>query len=459
MMFNFLRAGQAWKKPRFLGYHFYMRLAVSLIGAICLICLPVAASAKSLSEVQVIGKPAAGPDINDAVSEISYGRSDGPAAVAELYFPAQLLPDGDRLLFTEYNSVLRPRYYKLGGALRSVSPAGEVSTLALSKKMSLTADRMTGLAVSGGTAYTTLGESIISLALPGSQPERSLSFPTGGVREAMNAYTLGSEELPYDTIAGEAAQDGNSDGLGPQARFSYPSALALYDDALLVADRDNGALRRVELGSGRSSTLLSSLKSPSGLVQIGDTLYVSHGSGVARLGLDACSGADFQGCSAPNLPISQGATAIARSGERLVILSPSGIYLYDTISGSLDKLQEGSDATASAGGAAVWRGRLYVSDFKHLVIHSYKLDLPDASTVSIKSEATQDGVFLSADPSGALPSDTRYRWKVSAPGCSVESRSSGRLVACPSPRTGQVSVSFWSPGYPERTVSRTIRFR
>lgn len=459
-MIKRLRPGQTWQIEGFLGYHSFMRLAILLV-VVFSVALPSAASA-SFSTSQTIGKPGDAPDIQDAVSEVGYGRSDGAASQAELYFPAQLLPDGDRLLFTEYNSILRPRYYKLGGALRAVSPEGEIATLALSKKMALTADRMTGLAASGGIAYTTLGESVISLPLPDrrSDAERTLGFPShGGMRETLSAYTLGSAELPYDTLAGDAVQSGYRNGVGQEARFSYPYALSLYENQLLVADRDNDAVRRIDLGSGRTYDMLGGINAPVGLAQVSGRLYVAASRGLWSIDPAACLSSNPSGCRPNLLPVQGGVSALAARGSSLVLVSPSGVFAYDTASGSLSKLSGPSAATQSIGGAAFWRGRLYLSDFGSRVIRAYKVKMPSPVRAEVKSELTQDGVVLTPRLTGTVVYSPSFTWKISAPGCSVSERGSSRLVTCPTPSVGQVSLSFSGPGVAGGSVERQVKFR
>jgi len=449
-------------KPINLSYHKFMRISACLLGILCFLALPSTALASSTKLLQQIGTVSAAPDLQDSVSEIGYGRADGPASTAELYFPAQLMADGDQLLFTEYNSVLRPRSYILGGALRAISRSGKVSTLALSKKMALTSDRMTGLDAAGGIIYTTLGESIISLPKPdkNSAAERVLGFPSSGViREIFLADTLGSDELPYDTLAGDPIKHGDTNGIGQAARFSYPYALSLYGDSLLVADRDNNALRRVDLTSGQSYDLLNDIPAPVALAEMNGTLYIGSQQGIYRLDLVSCSVSKWSGCQGDLVPVKRGVTALAVKGSSLVAISPSGIYAYNSTSGSLVRMAGPSSATRNAGGAAFWQGRLYISDFSSRVIRAFKVKLPEPVKLLINYKLIQDGVMLSPALSGPLPYKPSFSWRISAPGCTISERGQARLVSCSTPRISQVSLSFSGPGVPGRTIKRQIAFR
>jgi len=428
-----------------------------------------------------IGKPVPALDRADPLTDLSYARSDGPADQAELYFPAQLLADGDRLLFSEYNSILKPRYYKLGGAVRSLDAAGNVKTLALSKRMARSADRMIGLAASGGTAYASLGESIVALPLPGaaSTASRMFGFPShGSMRASLSAYILGSADLPYETLAGSAQNWGNADGVGQQARFSYPTAINLWNDSLLVTDRDNNSLRRVDINTGDTSTVLKGLDQPTGMAAIGDTLYISTRKDVQVLNMADCASKQWASCSADDTIFDSGVSAIASHDQTLYIVSAKGIFSLDTTSGQIKRIVAGSNNLNAVGGAAWWKNDLYVSDYYRRVI--YRISLTSAQAAAkptpkpkaqpkpkpktqpkpfIMAEVTVDGVLLSAKLAHAAPG-TKFSWNVEAAGCqTIPKPAQTLLVACPTPTEGKASLTASDSVGPDRTVSRAIRFR
>lgn len=343
-----------------------------VFGALLCLSLFSPAAALAASSGEVIGAPALSSGSSSLGS--NYGRSDGSASRAQLYFPAQLVPHEDTLLFSEYSSVERPRYYRLGGALRSLDGQGRVDTLALSKRMAGTADRMVGLASRGQTAYATLGESIISLPLPDRQ--RSFSFPEGGtLRDTVSASVLGSADLPYQTLAGLPSLAGGRDGSGAEARFSYPAALALWGDQLIVFDRDNRAIRRVSLESGATDTLVSTPEpgpAPA-LAADGDTLYASWGSkGVVKIDLAGCSPAN---CPAQPLFAAgvQPVNGLALQGDNLYASSADGVYLHNLADGSTRRVLQERPWLQFVGGAAVFSGHLYLSDYYNRVIHRIPL--------------------------------------------------------------------------------------
>jgi thiol-disulfide isomerase/thioredoxin len=72
---------------------------------------------------------------------------------------------------------------------------------------------------------------------------------------------------------------GHRDGPAAQALLQHPLGVAMLPDAsVAVADTYNGALRRIDIGSGEVSTLATDLAEPSGVVVDGDTLLVVESS-------------------------------------------------------------------------------------------------------------------------------------------------------------------------------------
>lgn len=86
------------------------------------------------------------------------------------------------------------------------------------------------------------------------------------------------------TLAGAAGQEGPDDGVGAQARFIRPAALALDGaGALFVADSDGNTIRRIALGSATVSTLAGIAGNYGNEDGIGDAARLA---GVAALAFD-----------------------------------------------------------------------------------------------------------------------------------------------------------------------------
>ena len=462
-----LASGAEWRIPSCLRHTLIMRLApFMLILAASLLLIP---SASAASIDLTIGKPVPSLDRADPLTDLSYSRSDGSASQAELYFPAQLLSDGNRLLFSEYNSVLKPRYYKLGGAIRSLDAEGNVKTLALSKRMARSADRMVGLAAADGTAYATLGESIVALPLPGadSTAERMFGFPShGSIRESLSAYVLGSKELPYETLAGSAQTWGNVDGIGQKARFAYPTAISLWNDNLLVSDRDNNSLRRVDINSGATTTILTQIRQPLGMTMIGDMLYVANANDIKSFNVSECAAAAWQQCKTQSIKLKGGASAITNDGQSLYAASRRGVFSISPEDGRITRLMQQSSKLDALGGAAWWEGHLYLSDYRRRVIYRVSMNdtpaparsAPPKPVASIIDQTTADGVLLSGQITPAR--SARYSWKISAPGCeTIRQPQQKMLVACAIPTQGSAALTARFAGAAPIVVSRTLSFR
>jgi hypothetical protein len=299
-------------------------------------------------------------------------------------------------------------------------------------------------------------------------------FPAhGSMRESLSAYVLGSAELPYETLAGSAQEWGNADGVGQQARFSYPTAISLWNDSLLVTDRDNNSLRRVDINNGDTTTVLKSLDQPSGMTAIGDTVYITTRKGISVIEVAKCADQSWTGCAAKNIAFKGGASAITNDGKTLYLVSTKGVFAVDPSTGSAKRIMAASNALIAVGGAAWWEGHLYISDYYRRVI--YRLSLSPAAaklaTVSepkrkaakyqpsIRRQVTTDGVLLTAKLKHA-PADIKYQWDIKASGCqAINQPDQSVLVACPTPTTGQATLTATSKQGAGRPVSRKLRFR
>lgn len=78
------------------------------------------------------------------------------------------------------------------------------------------------------------------------------------------------------TLAGKGQTSGYVDAVGGNARFEAPSGICLENDnSLLVADRNNGRVRRVNLTTGAVSTVVSGLTSPSDVVYAEGLIFIA----------------------------------------------------------------------------------------------------------------------------------------------------------------------------------------
>jgi sugar lactone lactonase YvrE len=241
----------------------------------------------------------------------SQGSADGPGSEARFYHPASVAVDSTGTVYVaDYGN----------NTLRKVTPGGEVSTLAGRAGVSGSADGPgvdarfygpSGLAVDGiGNLYvadagnhtirkvTPAGEvsTLAGLArsygsADGAGSNARFYYPSGvAVDSAGTVYvadyynhtirkvTPGGE---VSTLAGQAGSWGTADGTGATARFYCPSGLAV-DSAgtVYVADTDNHTLRLVT-PAGKVSTLAGRVRSLGSADGTGSNAQFYYPSGVA----------------------------------------------------------------------------------------------------------------------------------------------------------------------------------
>jgi Immunoglobulin domain/Pro-kumamolisin, activation domain/NHL repeat len=149
------------------------------------------------------------------------GTADGPAASASFMNPSDVTLDASGNLYVADTA---------NSTIRKITPAGIVSTLA-------------GRA---NTAGHTDGDGSAALFY---SPEGVAADSSGNVYVADTVNGTIRRVSPgglVTTVAGQAPGNGSADGVGSAARFSYPADL-IVDGAgnLFVADTDNHTIRRI----------------------------------------------------------------------------------------------------------------------------------------------------------------------------------------------------------------------
>jgi sugar lactone lactonase YvrE len=78
------------------------------------------------------------------------------------------------------------------------------------------------------------------------------------------------------TFAGKGLTFGDADGIGGNARFYAPAGICLEGtNNLLVADRNNGKIRRINLTTAQVSTVVTSLVAPSDVVAVDGLIFIA----------------------------------------------------------------------------------------------------------------------------------------------------------------------------------------
>ncbi|WP_298740721.1 hypothetical protein [uncultured Chitinophaga sp.] len=172
------------------------------------------------------------------------GNTDGTGAAASFAFGAQRVDDfasselgqglavdaaGNIFVGENYNAVT------FGSQLRKITPAGVVTTVPGSRITPMAQEQV---ALPSGVTINTSNE----------------LFYVSGSSGFFQGITKISPGGVASRLAGKTSFEGLNDGTGAVAQFSYPKAIAAFNDFYYVADGTNGALRKVST-SGKVITL------------------------------------------------------------------------------------------------------------------------------------------------------------------------------------------------------------
>jgi streptogramin lyase len=186
------------------------------------------------------------------------------------------------------------------------------------------------------------------------------------------------------TLAGTAGSSGSADGTGADARFKYPSGVAVDGDGnLYVADRDNNTIRKIT-PAGVVTTLAGTAGSSGSADGTGADARFNYPSGVAVDGVGNVNVAD-------------------RYNHTIRKITPAGVVttLAGTAGSSGSADGTGADARFSRpfGVAVDGDGNLYVTDRNN---HTIRKITPAGVVTTLAGAA---GSYGSADGTGA---DARF---------------------------------------------------
>lgn len=219
-----------------------------------------------LGDNRVVRVAADGTVTTLAGSASQPGFVDGTGAAARFDSPAGLWNDGAGTLYVADDANYVVRAVSLAGSpdVRTFAGArsdGYADGVGAAARFSASSQVLAGVAADGESAY---------LADTGNDVIRQITLASGAVT----------------TLAGAPGQAGRQDGALTAARFDHPQGVALDADArqLYVADTGNRAVRRIDLGAAKVSTLVltpppgqtfGGFDAPSGVVLDGGRLYVT----------------------------------------------------------------------------------------------------------------------------------------------------------------------------------------
>jgi sugar lactone lactonase YvrE len=188
------------------------------------------------------------------------GASDGSGNAAHFNQPSGLIIDSSGNLFVADTA---------NHAIRKITPAGAVTTLAGISGYSGTVDGLAGSAMFNRPAdlvVDTLGNLYVA--------------DTGN--HTIRKVTLSAGYATVSTIAGRAGVIGSADGVGVAALFNGMTGLALDQNGdLYVSDTGNHVIRRVTPATGLVITLAGSAGSPGTVDGFGGNARLSSPMGLA----------------------------------------------------------------------------------------------------------------------------------------------------------------------------------
>lgn len=282
------------------------------------------------------------------------GSTDGPSSAARFKSPQALALDGTGNLYVadSQNSTVR----------KIVLATGAVTTLAGSTGLTGTTDGIGSAArffIPYGIAADGAGN--VYVADTNNHSIRKLVVATGTVT----------------TLAGTPGVIGNNNGTGTAARFYFPFGLAL-DGAgnLYVADRNNHAIRKIEIGTAIVTTLAGS----PGIAGISDgngtAARFNYPLGVALDGAGSAYVTDSTNSTIRKIVLGSGAvTTIAGTA---------------TISGTTDGIGSTARFFVPFGIAADGMGNLFVADQRNNTVR--RIELGNANVTTLIGVPGQRGV-------------------------------------------------------------------
>lgn len=191
------------------------------------------------------------------------------------------------------------------------------------------------------------------------------------------------------TLAGGEGE-GYQDGRKREAKFSYPSALAVDSNGnIFVSDTENDLIRKIDF-KGNVSTLKTTVKKPSGLFIVGSELYVAEleTSSIVKIKLTKDSGNNMERIIGGERGYLNGDLNVAKIATASdIFVSGSDIYIADTgnhtirrltkknklsyvetiVGGGLGSLIEGENILLNSPKSVVLaEDKLYISDTDNL---------------------------------------------------------------------------------------------
>ncbi len=270
-----------------------------------------------------------------------WGSDDGTGASARFYYPSDLAIDGSHLYVADtQNSTIRK------------------------------VDVLTGVVT------TPIGSAGIHWSMDGTGPNAGFSFPIGIACDGTHLYIADTQTSlirrieistgEVTTLAGRARFQGSTDGVGSDARFSFPEGIATDGIDLFVADTNNHTIRRIQIATGLVTTLAGIPKANGSSDGVGDAARFHYPKSLSLHGTDLYV-TDSQNHTIRKIEID----------TRMVstLAGKSGFGENTDGTGSAARFRHPSGITASG-------GNLYVSDRRNNSIRKIEIATEKVTTLA-----------------------------------------------------------------------------
>lgn len=254
-----------------------------------------------------------------------YGSQDGTGAAASFWSPENITTDGKYLFISDNNKCTIRKIEISTGVVSTLAGSADVrgsadgtgATASFSGPSGITTDGINlficdshnntirKIVIATGAVSTLVGSAGVNGSADGTGATASFSSPRGITTDGMNVFVAdyGNKTIrkiviatgAVTTLAGSAGVYGSADGIGPAARFRYPTAITTDGSYLYITDLTS--IRKIEIATGLVATVAGSagygsvdgtsttarFYAPCGITTDGKNLFVADSTVIRRI--------------------------------------------------------------------------------------------------------------------------------------------------------------------------------
>lgn len=181
------------------------------------------------------------------------------------------------------------------------------------------------IVINTGEVSTFAGSAGVRDSVDGTGTAARFAYPASITSDGANLYVadkygytirkivIATREVT--TLAGSTTgNSGNSDGIGPAARFNFPSGIVREGGNLYVTDTDNHTIRKIVIATGEVSTFAGLAGSSGGTDATGNAARFNYPAGITSDGSNLYV-ADMYNCSIRKIVITSGVVSTLAGGS------------------------------------------------------------------------------------------------------------------------------------------------